>query len=531
MRTALIIALLAQTLPGETPRWIGSGACEPCHRAIFESWAKTGMARTSGATGDLHQKDFRHEFRDGRGVWTYEVSSRAGELAVRAYKANGMTAGTKLSYFVGSGSVARSYLTETGGFLYEAPVAFYVRRGEWGLAPGYERYASPYFARAVAPGCLECHATGVQPVAGTQNGYASPPFLEGGAGCERCHGAGSVHARTGRREDIVNPARLDAERRDSVCEQCHLSGEVRVPRGDMAEFTAGQKFADYAVAFSRESSPARMTVTSHVENLAMSACRRASGEKLWCGSCHDAHRQPAEAEKAAWYRSKCLTCHAESACPEKPARRAAQADNCIACHMPRRRVSDAAHVVFTDHSIPRRPRNEDAGGGTVNRDAPLAAFGERSPGARDLGLAYAILGAREQNATYRERAFGLLESANRSHPDDPQAIAYLADLYRQRGEDGKAIPLYRELMRIDPGQSGAPAALGAYAMERGEIAEAIRLWRRALEISPALPLVRVDLAMALIRRGERDEAREVLGKALRFTPEFPAARQLLDQLR
>jgi len=29
---------------------------------------------------------------------------------------------------------------------------------------------------------------------------------------------------------MVNPAKLDAARRDSICEQCHLAGEARVEK-------------------------------------------------------------------------------------------------------------------------------------------------------------------------------------------------------------------------------------------------------------------------------------------------------------
>jgi tetratricopeptide (TPR) repeat protein len=90
--------------------------------------------------------------------------------------------------------------------------------------------------------------------------------------------------------------------------------------------------------------------------------------------------------------------------------------------------------------------------------------------------------------------------------------------------------LYGQLLQIDPGQSSAPAALGAYAMERGDYQEAIRLWTTALRISPALLLVRANLALALIRTGRRDEARAVLQKALEFNPEFPAARKLLAEI-
>ena len=268
-------------------------------------------------------------------------------------------------------------------------------------------------------------------------------------GCERCHGPGAAHAASRKAKDIVNPAKLAAANRDSVCAQCHLSGEIRVDRAgkSMNHFLAGEKLSDYAIAFVRSASPdiqVFMKVTSHVENLAQSACSRASGERLWCGTCHDPHFIPAPTEKAAWYRAKCQQCHAATVCQ--------RGGNCIACHMPAGSVTDADHVVYTDHSIPRRPvsRNQKP-----PADAPLVAFQSNAlqsppPGPRDAGLAYAIVALREQNAAYGTRAFDLLREAERRDPNDPQTLSYLADLYKTRHDDKTAAALISGSTRSIP---------------------------------------------------------------------------------
>src|SRR5207302_11363811 len=100
-----------------------------------------------------------------------------------------------------------------------------------------------------------------------------------------------------------------------------------------------------------------MTVTSHVENLAQSACQRGSGDRLWCGSCHDPHVVPEVSQRASWFRTKCLMCHAKRGCTESISARTRAANDCTVCHMPKAAVADAQHVVYTDHSIPRRPRS------------------------------------------------------------------------------------------------------------------------------------------------------------------------------
>ena len=194
---------------------------------------------------------------------------------------------------------------------------------------------------------------------------------------------------------------------------------------------------------------------------------------------------------------------------------------------------DVQHVVQTDHAIPRRPAflQNKPNSPTTSKDAPLIALNMDTADARDPGLAYAVLAARDQIPAYRQRAFELLRGVLQNKPNDAQVLSYLADLYRARSEDREAIRLYESLLRLDPSQSSAPAALGAYAMERGDYDEAVRLWNQALRISPALLLVRANLAVALLRTGHRDEARLVLQKALDFNPEFPAARKLLAEIK
>lgn len=478
------------------------------------------MATSSGPAGSIPLPEQSFTGNSGH---QYSIAHRNQSLFLDFGKPNAENAERReLVWFIGSGAAARSFLIGIDGFLYEAPVTYYSRTGSWALSPGYDRYTYPFLTRAIAPGCLECHASGVQAIPGTQNGYQSPPFREGGVGCERCHGPGEAHAASGRAGDIVNPATLSADRRDSVCAQCHLSGEIRVDRAGKSatDFNAGDRLSDYMLAFVRASSSPRMKVTSHVENLAQSACSRASGNRLWCATCHDPHVVPAPSEKVAWFRSKCQTCHAASVCR--------RGDNCIACHMPATSVTDADHVVYTDHSIPRRPalRNRKS-----RAEAPLVAFGGAVADSREQGLAYAIVALREQNAVYSTRAFDLLREAERRNPDDPQTLAYLADLYKSRKDDQTAAWLYQRLYSVDPTQSSAPMNLGAHQMEQGHDEEAIGLFREALRISPALVLVRLNLAVALLHRGQTGEARSVLEKALELNPSFTAARDLLEQIR
>jgi hypothetical protein len=75
-------------------------------------------------------------------------------------------------------------------------------------------------------------------VPGTMNRYAGIPFLHGGITCESCHGDSDQHLATNGRAKILNPASLNADRRDSICISCHLEGDVSIER-------AGHSALDY----------------------------------------------------------------------------------------------------------------------------------------------------------------------------------------------------------------------------------------------------------------------------------------------
>ena len=87
----------------------------------------------------------------------------------------------------------RSYAFAVDGFLFQAPVSYYSSVGRWDLSPGYAGKQNIELAKPIEEPCLYCHASRAQPVAKTQNRYLDPPFLEGGVGCERCHGSGQKH--------------------------------------------------------------------------------------------------------------------------------------------------------------------------------------------------------------------------------------------------------------------------------------------------------------------------------------------------
>jgi hypothetical protein len=510
----LILAASAAVSSAET----GSAACAACHPAIYKSYMRTPMATSSGrvGAGGFQETFERGEFSHALSGVSYRVY-RDGNHPLFSFDFS--AAGTRihgtrpLEYFIGSGAVGRSYLFSVEGFLYQAPVSYYSAESRWDLSPGYERYDRLYLSRPVEAACLQCHASRLQPVAGTQNGFATIPFLEGGVACERCHGPGEEHLRGG---GIVNPAKLAPARRDSVCAQCHLSGVARIEHG---HYQPGGLLSDHMSVFVWSSASAEMKVTSHFEKLAQSRCKAVSGDKLWCGSCHDPHSLPPEAEKINHFRQKCEQCHV---CREKPALRVLQGNNCLACHMPKNPVIDVEHAVYTDHSIPRRagaPLRQ-----ATTKERVLVPFGGTAVSDRDLGLAYALAAA-------NERAFELLKPAEAKQPDDVPALAQLAHLYDLRSDEDRAAVLYERVLRADPSQISAANNLGAILLKRGRIAEAIRLWSDVVARSPASEAARMNLAMAQFRSGDLQSAEASLVKLLELNPGSIEARQLLTRVR
>ena len=525
-------------VPADAQTKVNSAACAACHREIYESYRTTPMARSArklDGTAGAEQAS-RSAFAHQPSGFRYQVSLKDSAYTFGfANPATGTSGSKRLSYAVGSGTRAISYLIADDGFLFEAPVAYYTRSEAWGLAPGYDRYDYPFLTRPIAPGCLACHASGVQVDSGTLNSYRSPAFLEGGISCERCHGNGDRHITkmqsgnlTGGPE-MLNPAKLPAPNRDSICAQCHLSGDVRVmrPGADWQTFQPGARLSDSQTVFVRSGKSVGVTVTGHVENLAASACKRASGDRLWCGSCHDPHKLPGRTETASWFRSKCLSCHAEKGCSETKQARAKANDNCIACHMPASPATDAEHVVLTDHSIPRRPR--PVARARVGAADELVAF-DGSPGARDVALAYAYAALGESGAAYRVKARSLLERAAVDSPKDVDVLVSLAEIYRNADQGEAARPLYQGALEVVAGQLTALSGLGAVAMEKGEYAQAIRLWTAALKKNSGLELVRLNLALAQWKTGDRAGSEASLRKALEINPAFAPARKALAQL-
>ncbi len=407
----------------------------------------------------------------------------------QSFERHGESGKLKVEYAIGSGSHAVGYLAEVGDRLFQSPLSYYTSRRMWDVAPGYEQTPEPDFSRPVTVECLTCHADKPLPLIDTLNGYQVPPFAGMSIQCDRCHGPVEAHLRKPIPGSIINPAKLAPAARDSICEQCHLAGQTRIPDAGkaIADFRPGERVEDvFTVYVTAHSSDREIKVVSHSEQLALSACARNSGGKLWCGTCHNPHDKPDE--PAVYYRERCLTCHAA-----KLARTHGLPDrNCVGCHMPRRPAKDGGHTAFTDHRITRHIEPE----GAATQGGDLTAWREPAPEVRKRNLAMAL-------AT---------EGIQSSVP-------------------AQVIRGYRMLNRMDlKDDAAALTVLGSVLLTAKEPREAERRFARALALRPNYAPYEVNLAEALVQEADLSHASEHLERALALDPLLQNAVRMLEQV-
>jgi hypothetical protein len=514
-------------LPGQdqlpaSPTAVGNEACAPCHRAIYETYSQTAMARTSGpALPNLIEGSFHHA-PSGVSYRVYRQGDRALLSYDRAQRPE-LHGTQELEYFVGSNTRGRTFLFEIDGFLYQSPINYYAHSRLWDMSPGYGQLRQMELNHPVDATCLFCHSSRVQPrVKGTVNRFSAEPFLQPGVGCERCHGPGSEHV--SRRSALVNPATLTADRRDDICRQCHLEGIARIATAGHAEddYRPGDTLGDVLAIFVRRDAASRgLGAVSQFEALAQSACKRHSDGALTCTTCHDPHVQPTGAAKADYYRSKCLGCHAPIADRHHPEQR-----DCTACHMPRLESVDIGHTMVTDHRIVRREPHESSPRPTVGA---LIEFGKASPDPRDLGLAYGEEALRG-NAFATQEALQLLERALHRHEEDAEVLTRLGYLYQMRGDLARAQRMYELALSKDPDRGVVAANLGVLYLRSGRPAAALALWQNAFDKNPQLTELGLNLGKELCNAGDATGARQVVERAVTHNPDALEARQLLGAL-
>ncbi len=157
-----------------------------------------------------------------------------------------------------------------------------------------------------------------------------------------------------------------------------------------------------------------------------------------------------------------------------------------------------------------------------------------------VNLANALAGAAStrDDASASAEAARSFEQALQLNPDpmdahyDPgpawQALGFLYVSQRNMPEAERA---FRELIRLQPNDSGAYRCLGNVLAAQNKPADAISFYVAALRLNPADYGTEYNLALTLSRQGKREEAAEHYRQALRINPSFAEAQTALRELQ
>jgi photosynthetic reaction center cytochrome c subunit len=506
---------VASQVPPSEP--IGANRCLSCHPAEVEGYARTAMAHSLRRAGN-----------EPEGTVSAQGSTITMHSLPTGYWQHWENAGDssdyRVDFVIGSGTHASGYLVDVDGHLFQSPVAFYTRRQAYDLAPGYENLPDPDFTRPVSEECVLCHSGNALHVVGTLNQYRSPVFSADGITCERCHGPAEKHLADPRAGTIVNPAKLEPAARDSVCEQCHLFGVARVPNPgkQLSDFVPGQRLEDaftiYHNAVPPGSPAGAFKVISHAEQLALSACARNSGGKLWCGTCHDPHNEPEQ--PVQYYRAKCLTCHATNF-PVSP--HPTISSDCLGCHMPRRDAQDGGHTVFTDHRIQKRPVEEPdlpPGTGIVAWREPAGDLQRRN-----LGIADIDVGMQRRSTSLVVQGYLALTDVQQQFTNDPEFFKWIGDALLAGKQLSDAKFALDRASQLDPDSAVAEASAAGPYIEAGDNEAAIPYLERAVALDPLYLPAATTLIDLYEKQGRTADAAALSNKVKAAMIQTPAVDQ------
>jgi len=454
MRLAALLVALAGVLCADN-------RCQSCHPEQVKSYAATGMARS--ITIPSAESAEHAEFNHALSKTIFRVTWQEGKLLHEMTRSGHRSAYTA-DWAIGSGNHGKSYLIKIGDALFQSPSSWYTARHAWDLSPGFDKDQHPEFFRPVTADCLFCHAEGAWPRPGTLNRYFDQRGGLTAITCDRCHGDSNAHLRARTKTSIVNPARLDSARRGAVCEQCHLSGEARIPNPykKFSDYSPGMAMEEVFTVFVKNSpKTSGLKVVSHSEQMALSRC---------------------SIESAA-------------------------GKDCAGCHMPKIKAYDGGHTAFTDHWI--RLNRASA---TAKPTDELRAWRE-PPSAlrrRNLGLAYISVGS--ASASKRQLLEGLKLLGPQPADGAVETARGLALL--RLGKPQEAVNAFRRAVDEEPTDSTRRLNFAAALFAAGDRVGAKDHAQKAMMLEPLL-----EDAYALLAEIEPRRAKYWKERYQKFAPQ------------
>lgn len=467
--------------------------CRPCHAAIADAFAKTGMGRSiterpSALPGKFyHRLSNRHyTIADGK-MKRHQTGAGGAEINVIE---------KTIDVAIGSGNHSITYASRTPtGLLLELPVSWYSQEKAYFMSPGYDRPDHLDMRREVVDSCLFCHSDSAKPSAIT---------------CRRCHGDAAAHIAKPGPGNIYNP-----KQSSEVCFQCHLETEsmgivdsMRKPGRDVFSYKPGEPLSDYKLYFDRSDSPAgRFEVNHTAYRLMQSACYQKSNGKLGCVTCHDPH--------SARAREVCGSCHQSE-------HTRAKVTGCAGCHMAKRKAQDAIHIRMTDHWIQRDPKfvdpvkeNHEPYTGTL---IPFYTKADQ--------LSLAIANVRVPTAATASLYEEYLERA----PNDVPTLIALGKTLIRLDRDRDAEARLRKALTLAPKDTAARLALAVSIGKQGNVAGALKEMKDAVAAAPDDSYSWLNLGFTHRELKQFPEAEAAFREAIRLQPDLAVARMALASL-
>jgi predicted CXXCH cytochrome family protein len=363
--------------------FVGSAACQQCHAEVFARWSKTKMANVV-RDPKAHPEAIIPDFSKADPLLTFKREDIA---------------------FVYGSVWKQRYFRKVGDDYVPFPAQWDVTHKMWRpyhVADNADWWAPLYpdpgdnSKRPTGPLCDGCHSVGFN--------IENNSVAEWNVGCERCHGAGSVHAEHPTRDNIIDPARMDYVQANDTCIQCHSQGQpLKNPiQGKYYDwpvgYRVGMNLSDYWKLEPHELG--KLTFTHFPDGTAHK--NRMQGNDfvqslmysrgVTCFSCHDPHGTSNQAMLRKPINDVCGTCHGPNTqngphAVSIEAHTHHKADSpgsqCVACHMPKiqQTIADVNVVtpVQTDTlKIPNACTACHQDKSTAWATAALAGWGDRS---------------------------------------------------------------------------------------------------------------------------------------------------------
>lgn len=453
-------------------------------------------------------------------------------------------------YTMGSGSHGKSYVYKKGEFFGQSPLSWYVESQKWGMSPGYDRSSHPGFSRKLSSECFFCHVGSIDEKQGNPNDFT---IIEETVGCERCHGPGELHARkyegtkasaafkidTNEKtadNTIVNPANLNRDLSEAICQQCHLQAAGKALRAgkDEWDFRPGTPLTDIRLDYQYRLGDDKMKIVGHVEQLHQSKCYQQT-ETLTCITCHNPHDTPSPEKMAAHYRSICLDCHDNQACGEPLPKRMTTAQNdCAKCHMPKL-DTEIPHTAFHHHRIGIHNSKADTPQVATGL-SPILDTSNLTPleRARCEALAkFQVAQEEPDNPNFKDYGFDaakVLIQLKNSGKADPDANTILALLARSQGQATIARDLATEVVNEEKQPTRAKVEalrlLAQLAYQNRKFAEAAKLYREVTQYqSEAYDYFQLGISEQ--NSGQTERAISALKTAVELAPSYLEAHRVL----